>query len=99
MADSSHGGRVSSWLTVAVMLVGFVIGGLGLVIGPAWALFWVGIAVVAVGGVLALAVGIFSDVVMYEPSDIIEEAETAPATSQAETETAETAPVETRETG
>jgi hypothetical protein len=99
MADSSHGGRASSWLAVAVMLVGFVIGGLGLVIGPAWALFWVGVAVAAVGGVLALAVGIFSDVVIYEPRDIGHEAEPAPATSQAETEAAETAPVETRETG
>ena len=99
MADSSHGGRPSSWLAVTVLLAGFVIGGLGLVIGPTWALFWAGVAVVAVGGVLALAVGIFSDVVIDEPRDITQEAETARATAQAETQAAETAPVETRETG
>ena len=70
MAEGSHVGRPSSWIAVSVMLVGFVVGGLGLVAGPSWPLFWAGVAIAAIGGVLALAVGILSDVVMYSPRDI-----------------------------
>ena len=79
MAEGSHVGRPSSWITVNVMLVGFIIGGLGLVLGPSWPLFWVGVAVTALGGVLALAVGIFSDVVVYAPRDITSSADSGPA--------------------
>ena len=70
MADGSHGGRASSWFAVGVMIAGFTLGGLGLVTGPTWWVFWLGTAIVAVGGVLALAVGIFSDVVVDAPRDI-----------------------------
>jgi hypothetical protein len=65
------------------MLVGFVLGGLGLMFGPMWAVFWVGVAIVAVGGVLALAVGIFSDVVVYDPRDISRLEEGAPGGTDA----------------
>jgi hypothetical protein len=67
------------------MLVGFIIGGLGLVLGPSWPLFWVGVAIVAVGGVLALAVGIFSDVVTYMPVDITYEPQRASAAAEGTT--------------
>ena len=70
MAEGSHAGRPSSWMAVSVMLAGFILGGLGLVAGPSWPLFWAGVAITAVGGVLALAVGIFSDVVIYTARDI-----------------------------
>ena len=43
------------------MLVGFIVGGVGLIAGPTWWLVWAGGAVVAVGGILALATGIFND--------------------------------------
>jgi hypothetical protein len=39
----------------------FLVGGLGLVLGPTWWLFWVGVAMCAVGGLLALATNIFDD--------------------------------------
>lgn len=70
MKEGSHAGRPSSWFAVGVMLVGFIIGGVGMVLGPSWPLFWAGVAVTAVGGFLALAVGIFSDVVVYTPVEI-----------------------------
>lgn len=70
MAEGSHVGRPSSWMAVSVMLVGFILGGIGLVAGPSWPLFWAGVAIAAIGGVLALAVGIFSDVIIYTPRDI-----------------------------
>lgn len=55
-----HGRRVS-WVEVGIMLVGFIVGGVGLIAGPTWWLVWAGSAVVAVGGILALATGIFND--------------------------------------
>ncbi|HEU5156228.1 MAG TPA: HGxxPAAW family protein [Streptosporangiaceae bacterium] len=70
MAEGSHVGRPSSWIAVGVMLIGFAAGGLGLVLGPSWPLFWVGVAIAAVGGVAALAVGILSDVVVYAQNEI-----------------------------
>jgi ABC-type transport system involved in cytochrome c biogenesis permease subunit len=70
MAEGSHAGRPSSWIAVGVMVAGSAAGGLGLVTGPLWPLFWVGVAITALGGVLALAVGILSDVVVYAPSEL-----------------------------
>lgn len=54
-------GRMTSWVAVAVILAGFIVGGLGLVFGPNWVMFWVGVGVVVVGGIYALAVGIMDD--------------------------------------
>jgi hypothetical protein len=54
-------GRMTSWAAVAVILAGFIVGGLGLVFGPNWVMFWVGVGVVVVGGIYALAVGIMDD--------------------------------------
>ncbi|HEX6471181.1 MAG TPA: HGxxPAAW family protein [Streptosporangiaceae bacterium] len=68
--EGSHAGRPRSWFAVGVMLVGFALGGVGLVVGPSWPLFWAGVAIAAVGGFLALAVGILSDVIVYSPVDI-----------------------------
>jgi hypothetical protein len=54
-------GRPASWMAVAIIFAGFVTGGIGLITGPAWWLFWAGVAVAAVGGILGLATGIFND--------------------------------------
>lgn len=62
MAEDGHNtGRLTSWIAVAIMVVGFVIFGLALVLGPVWAVFWVGLAVTAAGGIYGLAVGIMED--------------------------------------
>jgi hypothetical protein len=55
-----HGRRVS-WVAVSIIMVGFLVGGLALVFGPTWWLFWVGLGVAAVGGLLAMATNIFED--------------------------------------
>ncbi|MEU5877343.1 HGxxPAAW family protein [Spirillospora sp. NPDC047279] len=68
----SHAGRPSSWVAVTVVFIGFVIGGVALCIGPNWIVFWIGAAVVALGGVLMGAVHIFSDVVVDAPREIPE---------------------------
>src|SRR5215813_943527 len=67
MAQSSHAGRPGSWLAVVVIWIGFGIGGAALVPSPKWWMFWTGAAVVAVGGIIALAVRIFDDVIIDGP--------------------------------
>jgi hypothetical protein len=60
-AHESYHGRPVSWVSVSIIIVGFIVGGIGLVVGPTWWLVWTGGAVAAVGGVLGLATGIFND--------------------------------------
>jgi hypothetical protein len=50
-----------SWVAVSTIMAAFLVGGFGLVLGPIWWLFWVGAAMAAVGGLLALATNIFDD--------------------------------------
>jgi hypothetical protein len=54
-------GRPVSWVAVSLIMVAFVAGGLALVFGPTWWLFWAALGLAAVGGLLALATGIFDD--------------------------------------
>lgn len=46
-----HGNTPAAWSAVAVILVGFTVGGIGLVVANA-VMFWVGIALLPVGGVV-----------------------------------------------
>jgi len=50
-----------SWVAVSTMMAAFLVGGFGLILGPIWWLFWVGVAMCVVGGLLALATNIFDD--------------------------------------
>lgn len=43
-----HGHTVAAWVTVAVVLVGFLIGGFAIIAAEPWA-FWFGIGVAALG--------------------------------------------------
>lgn len=60
-APEAHHGRPVSWVAVGLMMAAFLVGGLGLILGPTWWLFWVGVGMCAVGGLLALATHIFDD--------------------------------------
>jgi hypothetical protein len=57
----TYHGRPVSWVAVTLILIGFVAGGLALVFGPTWWLFWVSLGITVVGGLLAMATGIFED--------------------------------------
>jgi hypothetical protein len=57
----AHHGRPSSWVAVTVIVVGFILGGIALTVGPSWVLFWVGAAIVVVGGIMAAATRIMDD--------------------------------------
>jgi hypothetical protein len=58
-----HGaqGRPISWLSVLIICIGFTVGGIGLCLNPTWWLFWTGIGIIVVGGIMALACGIMED--------------------------------------
>ena len=58
--EEYHGRRVS-WVAVTLIIVGFVIGGIALPIGPNWVLFWVGAAIVVVGVIFAGSIRIMDD--------------------------------------
>ena len=60
-APPVHHGRPVSWAAVSIIVIGFLIGGAGLVFGPTWWLFWLGCGVTGFGGIIALASGIFND--------------------------------------
>jgi hypothetical protein len=57
----THHGRPTSWAAVTIIVVGFIVGGIALPIGPTWWLFWVGTGIVVIGGILALSTHIMDD--------------------------------------
>jgi hypothetical protein len=57
----SFHGRTVSWIAVSVIMAAFLLGGLALVFGPTWWLFWVSLGIAAAGTLVALATGIFDD--------------------------------------
>ena len=48
-----HGNTPAAWTGVGIVLVGFVVAGVGLVL-MSWPLFWVGVALGPVGGIVGL---------------------------------------------
>jgi len=54
-------GRPVSWVAVVIIILGFLVGGIGLIVGPTWWVVWTGGAVAALGAILALATGIVND--------------------------------------
>ncbi|NKZ05410.1 HGxxPAAW family protein [Actinomadura latina] len=67
MSTGSHAGRPKSWVAVAIIFVGFVVGGVGITVGPNWVVVGVGAALIAIGGIVALAVDIMTDVIVDDP--------------------------------
>jgi hypothetical protein len=57
----AHHGRPASWVAVSIIIIGFCVGGIALPIGPTWWLFWVGVAIVVIGGIMAMAAHILDD--------------------------------------
>lgn len=54
MSDN-HGNTPAAWTAVAVALVGFCVGGAGLMLDPIqYVVFWVGVALVVAAGVVFL---------------------------------------------
>jgi hypothetical protein len=57
----SFHGRAVSWTAVSIIMGAFLVGGFALIFGPTWWLFWASLAVAVVGGLFAMAIGVFDD--------------------------------------
>jgi len=57
----SYHGRPISWVSVSVIMAAFLIGGLALVFGPVWWLFWAALGLAVVGLLMCASIGIFND--------------------------------------
>ena len=57
----AHHGKPASWVAVAIIIVGFIVGGIALPVGPTWWLFWTGTAIVVIGAIFAASIRIFDD--------------------------------------
>jgi hypothetical protein len=58
---ASYHGRPVSWVAVSIIMIGFVTGGLAMVLGPNWPVFWIGSGIVVVGSLLAVSTDMFDD--------------------------------------
>ena len=64
MADN-HGNTPAAWTAVLIALVGFVVGAVGIMLDPVnMAIFWVGVAIVVVAGVVF---GVLAKLGFHEP--------------------------------
>jgi uncharacterized membrane protein len=52
-AANSHGSTPLAWTVVVIITIAFAIGTLAIVLGN-WPMFWVGVGIVALGGIIAL---------------------------------------------
>lgn len=75
---TGHRGRTGSWIAVGLAVIGFVLAGIALTLGPSWPMMWVGAGLMAAGLVVALASDIFTDVVLDPPRYEPEEPHTTP---------------------
>jgi hypothetical protein len=57
----THHGRPTSWATTVIIVIGFIVGGVALPVGPVWWLFWTGVGIVVIGGLFGAANRIFDD--------------------------------------
>ncbi|NVI92389.1 HGxxPAAW family protein [Actinomadura sp. BRA 177] len=70
--SGSHAGQPGSWVAVAIIFIGFVVGGVALCLGPLWIMLWVGVGIVVVGLLVSWMVHLFADVVVDAPRVIPE---------------------------
>jgi hypothetical protein len=54
-------GKPMSWVAVAVITVGFIVGGVALVPRPTWWAFWLGVGIAVVGCLMTLFARTFTD--------------------------------------
>lgn len=59
--SESHGSSPAAWTAVTLCLLGFTIGGIGMVLGPNWVLFWIGIALLPVSAIVGKVMSAASD--------------------------------------
>ena len=68
MSSDEHGSTPAAWTAVIIITIAFAVGTLAIVLGN-WPMFWVGVALVAVGGI-APAVGVRVGVAVGQPDEL-----------------------------
>ncbi|MHB1595696.1 MAG: hypothetical protein ACYCO9_01365 [Streptosporangiaceae bacterium] len=58
--ETFHGRKIS-WLAISIVIVGFLVGGLALIFGSIWWLFWTGACLAALGMLIAVGINMFED--------------------------------------
>jgi hypothetical protein len=53
MSASSHGSTPAAWTGVVLVTIAFIIGTLAIIVAN-WPMFWVGVAVLVLGGIVPL---------------------------------------------
>lgn len=48
-----HGSSPAAWTAVVICLIGFTVGGVALLMGPNWVLFWIGVGLTLGSAVVA----------------------------------------------
>ena len=59
-----HGASLGSWIACLIIIIGFVLGGVALVVWN-WPMFWAGVGVIVLGCIVARASNIMDDVTEY----------------------------------
>jgi len=54
-------GKSMSWVGVVIVIIGFLIGGIAMVPGPHWVIFWIGAGVAVIGCFALLFTKTFSE--------------------------------------
>lgn len=70
---SGHSGTPRGYVASGVIVLGFIVGGVGLTVGPR-VLIWIGVAIIVVAGVLGLATHVWSDYRRGLPAEELEAA-------------------------
>jgi hypothetical protein len=60
-AQEHNPGKPMSWVAVAVIIIGFIVGGVAMVPRPTWWAFWLGAGIALVGCLMTLFAKTFSD--------------------------------------
>ncbi len=61
---ASFHGRTISWVAISIIVVGFIVGGLALIVrsgGSIWWLFWTGVGISVLGLLVMMATNTFED--------------------------------------
>ena len=64
ISPMTHHGRPVSWVAISMVIVGFLVGAVGMMVGshgPVWPVFWTGAGIAILGLLVSVATNTFAD--------------------------------------